>query len=377
MAPVARHVRTWFAGSALLLVACGAPPPPSHPAAATAASVTIPGVPAERTCDRSTPGAAPSSSPRPSLCWARGRPAAAATPSSDEYCSPIDATELTRVEARVRKELKGGGTSTRLVVDFGCDHTIGAIDEVLFEEGSGHGGSLHIVRFHREGASASVREIAYSHYYNKGLTIRSGDVPLAAFDGALGGSRVALLAKPHVIPLTLHDGSIMLGLAGYWSSNDFHLRLGFVDDDGRVTERHFTGYDSSAEQTEIVPMRMATEPWAKLLAAANLTAVTADDDDRRFFVSRLRSTFADHPGWWVAERYVAIVATLGTIDAVPTLVSLLGKKEKENASDERMRDAALEAIATITGWDPRVDSETHQARTTEDAAAAAIAECSR
>jgi hypothetical protein len=296
-------------------------------------------------------------------------------------CSALDATELARVEARVRKEVKGAGKSTKLVVDFGCDHTLGDIQDVVFEDGSVHGSSLHLARIHRSAASASasVREIDCSHYTNKGLVVRSGDVPVAAFDAAVGASRVALLAKPHLIPLALHDGSISLGLFGYLDSNSnaFHLRLSLADERARVTDRSFTGCDSSDAQMEIVPMRIATEPWAKLLAATSLTPVAADDDDRRFFTLRFVSTFADHPEWWVAERYIAVAASLGTIDALPTLVALLGKTEKGNVSDERLRDGALEAIAAITGWDPRVDPETHKARTMEEAAAAAIAECSR
>jgi hypothetical protein len=351
------------------LASCAAarPPPASS---GSPAVVAVSPVPANGKCDPMPP--VPPSRPHASLCWARGRPTPPSPP-RDEYCNAIDAIDLANVEARVRKQLAVDPRWNKLVVDFGCDHTIGQIDEVVFEDGSGHGGSLRIARVRRGPASATIREIAYRHYYNIGLDIRAGEVPLPAFNGALAGSHVALLARPHVISLAARDGS-MPAIGFTWSSNDFHILLSLTDEQGGLTERHFTGYESSDMQSEITPMRMAADPWVKLLAGAPLGVVTADEEDRHFFTARLIRTFANQPGWWIAERYVALAATLGTIDAVPTLVGLLGKSGS-NASDERLRDGALQAIAAITGWDPRADPETHGTRPPAEAAKAAMAEC--
>jgi hypothetical protein len=288
-------------------------------------------------------------------------------------CAPVDAAELSRVEARIRKELPVDKLQ-KLIVDFGCDAAEGEVQDVFFEDGSGHGGSLRIARLHRASTRVAVRAIASSHYYSPGLTVFSGELPLPAFDAALEHARVAMLARPHIVPLRAPDGAVLLSSFSF-SSNDFHLRLSIVDDAGQVTDRGFTGYEGSESQPEIVPMRMATAAIADMLANASLVAVPITDDDRAFFTSRLLVTLASAPHWWVEERYVADAQKLATVDAVPALLRLLTPTEPRDASQARSRDAALEAIAGITGWDPRVDPETGAARSTDDAVAAALAAC--
>jgi hypothetical protein len=100
----------------------------------------------------------------------------------------------------------------------------------------------------------------------------------------------------------------------------------------------------------------------------------ATDEDREWLTSRFLVTMAGTPEWWVRERYGGNAAALGTVDAIPALVTLA--LQKGDASVERTREAAIGAVAAITGWDPRVDPSTAKPRSPEDVARAIARECS-
>jgi hypothetical protein len=301
----------------------------------------------------------------PNLCWARGRPKPPSPPPAKAiFCNGFDEKEVARVEKRLRKEFEIRERPSKLVIDFGCDEASSDFREVFFEDGSGHGGSLRLVRFRREGQRIAVREIRSRHYDDKGLQILAGETDAPAFDALVDRARVALLAKPHLVRLRPPDGS--LGLGGWsFSSADFHLRMSIVDGQGNLTERRFSGYGGSGSQEVSLPMGIASEPVQKLLGAMALSPVAIRDDDRQWFTTRLLRTVAHDPAWWVLERFVADAAVLGTLDAVPALATLAAAP----GDNARLRDASLEAIAAITGWDPR------KARTPEEAARAAVREC--
>src|SRR5262249_28430569 len=153
----------------------------------------------------------------------------------------------------------------------------------------------------------------------------------------------------------------------------FHLRLRIVDAEGRATDRAFTGYDGSLEQDRILPMRMATQPFEKLIESLHFVDSEITDDDKRFFTTRFVATMADKPAWWIKERFVANASRLGTIDAVPALVALANTKGE--ASADRTREPALDAITAITGWDPRIETYTGKKLDIDRAAARAAHEC--
>jgi hypothetical protein len=142
-----------------------------------------------------------------------------------------------------------------------------------------------------------------------------------------------------------------------------------MDDEDHVIDRHFTGYDSSDAQGEILPMRLATERFETTIAALAFTKTVAPaDDDKDLFVRRFLAAAREKPFWWVNERFVALAGELGTIDIVPALVAIAQKKGE--ASADRTRPVALAAIATLTGWDPRKGVKGE-----DEAAANALREC--
>ena len=351
----------WILAVIVPMAACATPPPVAP----------LPRAPV-------TPVAPVTQAPVPvheSTCWAKGRPQPIVATKKDDstFCAPIDGAELSRVEAKVRKELVDYQKPSKLVVDFGCDLAWGPLKEVIFEDGSGHGGSLRLVRFHRSLSIVEVRVLGSSHYQNPGFAVDTAQMSAKDLDALVARSRVAMLARPHFIPLFTPGAG--LGLSGMSSSNDFHLRLRLVDERGRTTDRHFTGYDSSNTQEEVVPMRLAAEPFEKLLSTIKLTREpSVTEEDKAFFMERFLETMHGdaHAYWWIKERLVALSSTFGTIDAVPALVALT--KQKGGGSVERTRDAAVTSIAAITGWDPRIDAQ-GRPRTIDQAVAAIAKEC--
>ncbi|MBA3542339.1 MAG: hypothetical protein H0T79_22175 [Deltaproteobacteria bacterium] len=307
-------------------------------------------------------------------CWAKGRPTLAPPqPATDPApsCNALDMGEHAKVEARVRKEFVVYEKPSKLVVDFGCDVASEQVREVVFEDGSGHGGSLRIVRFRREPDSVIVRMIDSAHYRDAHLGIRTATVDLAKFDALIASSRVALLARPHLIRLVDPKRGIGIG-GGAGSSNDFHLALAIIDLEGKVTAGQFTGYSSSLGQERSLPLRLASAPIEQLLAATTFRDEVATDADRQMFMAQFTRTMRGDPYWWVKERYVALAAELGTLAAVPTLVALLDAPA--GASEDRTRAAAVDAIIALTGWNARLAPD-GSTRSPEATIAAVRADC--
>ncbi len=354
------------AGLASMLAACApAPVPRAQPVFVPPACVEVSAT--------KTPVVPPA---HESACFRKGRPKTLVLEKVEDsvFCHDIDAAELARVEARVRKDLVVQRKPSKLVVDFACDALGSDIAEVVVEDGSGHGGSLRIVRFARGQANVDVRMITRSQYFNAGNATSIAQMPTADFDAIVRQARVAVLARPHLIPLWVPSSTIHLGGFGS-SSNDFHLGLALTDAEGHVVDRHFSGYDSSLDQQAILTMRMATERFETAIASLAFTPQTSPTDaDKEIFVRRFLAAMKDgeKPFWWVTERYVALAVDLGTIDIVPTLAKIA--QQKGEASADRTRPVALDAITAITGWDPRKDDR-GQPRTLDDATAIAAQEC--
>jgi hypothetical protein len=279
---------------------------------------------------------------------------------------------VARAEAQVRKRYDTSFAGPhKLVVDFGCDVAFPTVDEAVFEDGSGHGGTLRIVHMSRMGSTFAVRAYSLSHYYGPGLTLTAGTIPAPRLDALLARARVQMLARPHLIELQEDDGTGGSG-GGSFSSNDFHLRLSLVDSAGRRTDRGFTGYESSDSQDERLPMEIASEPLITAIAALPMSKAEITEEDRRFFSERFLLTMQGAPEWWVKERYIAMGAQLGTISTIPALVRVAA--EARGATAERQRLLVFDAVQGITGWDPR-KSDAGTVLSSDEAARALAVEC--
>jgi hypothetical protein len=146
------------------------------------------------------------------------------------------------------------------------------------------------------------------------------------------------------------------GMSGSFSSRDFHLVLRLVDDDGRVVEKRFTGYQTSSDQDRYLGLEIAHAALEPMWQLEPDPALAADDDDRAFFAASFAAAvphFDEDFSWWVMERYVDLARFLGTRAVIGGLLTRLTVTDKANRSKVDARTDALDALAKITGWDAR------------------------
>jgi hypothetical protein len=264
------------------------------------------------------------------------------------------------VRARLLQEFEREHDGSRVEVWFGCDRLAPELDEIVFERGSGHGGSLELWRLKR--AHAGVRR-----YELLGLSARAyfarpgepaaqalrGEVDAARVEAALPLLRASLLALPHEIEPPRRPGYIG-GMRFVISSNDFHVAVELRDAAGAALERSFTGYGGSSGQEEHLPMSIANEALSAIVDAAGAEAAPVDDDARAFFARRLRRAEAFEPAWWVRERLGLLAASFGSGAVLGPLLAM-AQATPGDASVERSRALALGALAALSGWDARLD----------------------
>lgn len=108
--------------------------------------------------------------------------------------------------------------------------------------------------------------------------------------------------------------------------------------------------EQSRKEERSLPLEMAAKPLQKLLHSASFQPAEATPEDRAWLTHRFLFALDGVPSWWVKERYVTAITSLGTVDAIPALVELV--KQQGEASADRTRASAIEAIKAISGWEP-------------------------
>jgi hypothetical protein len=243
-------------------------------------------------------------------------------------------------------------------VTFPCDGLGPKIFEIVVENGGGHGGGLGLWRAKRRAdGKFDVRGIQYrgSSMIHKATAIpheqASGVVALPDLDKA----RAAMTAKITEVLPPKKDGETF-GMSGSFSSRDFHVVLRLVDDEGRVVEKRYTGYQTSSDQDNYLGLEIAQAALAPVWQLEPDPALAADDDDRAFFAASFAAAvphFDDSSYWWVMERYVDLARFLGTRAVIGGLLTRLTVSGKADRSKIDARTDALDALAKITGWDTR------------------------
>jgi hypothetical protein len=210
----------------------------------------------------------------------------------------------------------GGG---RAQVTFPCDGLGARVREIVIERGGGHGGALSLWRaVRRQDGQYDVRAIAYhgasmlGPAANPPFELATGTVRPAGLETA----RAALSAT--VGELWTQPPGTVGGIRGMSSSRDFHLLVKLVDEDGRVLERRYTGYESSSSQEIYLGLQVANEALLPMTSLAT-SRRTPDAADRELFVERFMAAVPhfDEPfSWWVKQRYVDLARYLGTPAAI-------------------------------------------------------------
>jgi hypothetical protein len=302
-------------------------------------------------------------------CVIEGMPAPAAKPAKAAPCQKAKPVTAAVVRAAIAKRYYLSNKRGKAVVSFPCDGLGPKVREIVIETGSGHGGSLEMWRAVRAPDGAyEVRGIKFNERGPKNaFTLAAGT---AALPG-LATARAALVAKvkevaPPPKPGTIEIGSIMS------SSHDFHVLVQMTDDDGRVLERRFTGYEGNGEeQNTYRGIEIAIESLAPITEVGT-TAGPPTPEDRLLFAERFNADvphFDDEFHWWVMERFVSLARFLGSPRVIAGLVTRLTIREPDRSRVDARADA-LAALATITGWDARDGGKSE-----EDAALLYRAEC--
>jgi hypothetical protein len=239
-----------------------------------------------------------------------------------------------------------------LALSFDCD-ALGGVNEIVYEVGSGHGQDLSLVRLRRkESHFEALRIQRPSMFSSAGLPaiIERGDIHASAVDALLPAVRGLLLARleQRAPPNPTSESS-------FFSSNDWHGALRLTDAAGHVVERGFTGYASSDEQLRSIPMAEVVDLLDPVVERIPWQPAPADASVRSFFVERFLSAGPARAEWWVKERLVMLAEHAGTPALVPKLVALATDMGAD-ASVERTRTHAVDALAALAGFDARRDA---------------------
>lgn len=267
------------------------------------------------------------------------------------------------------------------VLSFACDGLGARVTEIVIELGTGHGGSLSMWR---------ARLDATDTYQVHGLVYRGASrirpVPQPPFQQVTGSISLATL-EPRLAVVRAALASTLKEVApppppnSYsgtsHSSHDFRVLVRLTDDEGRIREATYTGYQTSDAQDRFLAVELAAEELLPITTLAPAVGpVTAADRD--LFADRFNGAvphFEDKFFWWVMERYVDLARSVGTRAVLPGLLT----RVRDTGTDRPAVDAradAVEAIAMITGWDARIGDAGEQ-RTIDEAAAAYATECPR
>ncbi len=276
------------------------------------------------------------------------------TPTPPRACAPVAVRHAAGARAKLARRYAPTAAKAKLVVSFACDPVIGLPAEVVYEYGSGHGQDLALVRLRRSGATFEALRIVRPPYGIGGavsFAVERSTVPAAALDALLPAARALLLAK-----LEERIPADDTGRSGFFSSGDFRTLLRLRDTAGHVLERAFTGYPSSEEQLQSMPMAEVGELLYPFFEGIRWAPAPVDDDVRAFFVGRyVAAGLVPQPGsfvWWVKERFVMMAEQAGTPALVPSLVEL-ALAAGADASVARTREYAVSTLAALAGFDAR------------------------
>ncbi len=263
-------------------------------------------------------------------------------------------------------------------INYACDGIGDGIAEVVVETGNGHGGTLGLWRARRNAdgrfavVGIEVREAGLGvHAENPPFEVASGTVDLPDLELVRAGvdARITEMDPP---PPPDSVG----GFTQSFSSNDFHLLIRLVDDDGRVVERRFTGYESNGRQTEYLGL-LAGRPGLEPMLSRAMAHAAVTDDVRALFASRfvaMAPRLDDEDEWYVKERIVELSRYAGSPAVIPGLLGRLQTTRPTFRPYVRSylatRASAVAGIAAITGWDAR-----RETRSIDEAAARDLAVC--
>lgn len=295
-------------------------------------------------------------------------------------CRTVAPAIRTKLEAALRPLYQPHLRPSVVQVNLTCDPLAETLHEVVIETGNGADGTLSLWRLTRAadhwsivGASIyiGVQGCDAGYLSSDACLIRVGhaEASSAEVETVLPLVRAALLASMQDRPA----GRGPLGSVLALSTSDVHRLVRLEDDEGRLLERTFTGYeDNGPGQVDRLAASQAAAPLLALLERVRLERRAPTEAESSLFASRYAAALQHRPAAWVEERLLKMAARLGTPDLLPSLVTLA--QVPRDAAPDRRAVAAVNALAAITGWDARFDTE-GQPRPLAEVAMAYETEC--
>ena len=315
---------------------------------------TQPAAPAGAVQPAAPVGAVQPASPRPveatPVCLVEPEPAAPVV-AAKRACPAIKKQVQGDLRPRLERAYRPTMDGARLESTYACD-PVGALTELVFETGTGHGQGLALVRLRwQDGRLAGLR---ISRRGGPGKDGGRTDVERVVIEATDVDRVMPWLRGLLAVQLTEQVPHDSHGGAGYGSSGSWHGLLLVRDAAGHVRERSYTG--AGGEQLHSIPVAEITATLRPLVEALPWQSSTVDGEVRAFFVSRFLAAGPDRAAWWVKERMVMLAADVGTPALVPRLVAL-AQDIRVDASVQRTREHALTALAALAGFDARRDSQ--------------------
>jgi hypothetical protein len=284
---------------------------------------------------------------------------------------------LARVLVKDFQPTVNGGT---VQVRFGCDPLTSDVNAIHLETGYGHGGYLALWRLTRESdTSAQFQVLGFEHRLTGGgydrytyevaarfeAKVLRGTVPAKTVLSALQTARPALTTAIRELepPPT---ANVVFGRSSFFSSGNFHHAIEILDDLTNRLSGRYTGYPNGAEQHRYLGLTKAMAVLMPVVEKIEADDLAPSEKEREYFARRFLAAeprFDDEYAWWVRDRYVRLSGRLGGPVLVPALVRALEKSvaEVRKAADpsvkERLLVDVLTALAKITGWDARFESD--------------------
>lgn len=356
------------AALAVLGVGCAAAtasaPPGGGAALPAAATLSLPAPPPALDVE-AEPIAAPP--PPPDRCYPKGRPPPAPPPRlpAPLPCRARDPGVEQPLAALLASRYRPTGKGSRIDVRFGCDWLEEGIRRVVIERGALHARTLEIWQLTRAEARPpryDVVGIAYErrpmHWMGEPLfQVARGALLAADVEAALPEVRAALVAEMREVFPRLPRMRW-----GFMRGSPSHTAVRVEDAAGRAIELRHVGQETSGKQGRFLPAQRALERLAPLLEPFSWERRPADEGMRALFTERFllaEESFRELGAWWTPERWAGLSRWLGTPALIPSLLRLLPippeKKDDSRAQDNR--EAALAALAALTGWDARVAAD--------------------
>ncbi|HRI70833.1 MAG TPA: hypothetical protein PK156_41655 [Polyangium sp.] len=308
-------------------------------------------------------------------------------PAAPLPCRPAEVAAEKTMTTDMKARYQPGKDKSTVVIKFGCDGLDRFISRVVLETGVGHGGGISIIEISRSDPNAIMYDVM-------GVRLSPSMVarPKAPFEivrstlsqeavfgwmplirAALRTTIEEIEAKPDPKSRT---GS---GSAFGSTTGDFHVLVRVEDGSARVMEGQYTGYEGSVGQARYLPLQRAREALEQALGGLTWYADSPPEEVQHVFERRFvdaQKRFSDSSAWWVRERFVKLAAHVGTRALIPSLLPLLTPTAAD-ASSARTRVYAFEALAALTGWDPRAPKHGEHPRTAEAAANDFVVECGK